>query len=124
MVPTEKDYLISNQTYDLLKRIVTVVLPALATLYASLSLIWGLPNSEAVVATLAALATFGGVLLSVSTKSWNNSEGKYDGELITVGNDPDTGMPHLQLNVNTDPNELAAKRTVRLKSIDERPFLQ
>lgn len=120
MVPTEQDYLISNQTYDLLKKIVTVVLPALATLYASLSLVWGLPNSEAVVATFAALATFGGVLLSVSTKSWNSSEGKYDGELLTVGNDPDTGLPNLQLNINTDPNKLASKSTIRLKSIDER----
>lgn len=116
----EQDYLISNRTYDLLKRVVTVVLPALATFYATLSLIWGLPNSEAVVATLAAVATFGGVLLSVSTKSWNNSDGKYDGELITTGQDPDTGLPNLHLTITRDPADLTTKRTVRLKSIDER----
>jgi hypothetical protein len=116
-----QDHLISNSTYNFLKRVVTVVLPATATLYAALAAVWGLPNPEAVVATLAALATFGGVLLNVSTTSWNNSDAKYDGELITVGNDPDTGLPELQLNITSDVDALATKRTIRLKAIDERP---
>jgi hypothetical protein len=115
-----QDYLISNKTYDLLKRFVTVVLPAFATLYAALAAVWGLPSSEAVVATCAALATFGGVLLNASGKSWNNSDGKYDGELVATGVDEDTGLPDLRLNITRDPSELLAKRTIRLRSIDER----
>lgn len=117
----EQDYLVSNKTYDLLKKIVTLGLPATATLYAALAAVWGLPNPEAVVATFAALTTFGGVVLTISTKSYDNSDAKYDGELITAGNDPDTGLPNLQLKVTTDPAELADKQTVLLKSIDERP---
>jgi hypothetical protein len=116
---TGTDHLLSNKTYDFLKKVVTLMLPALATLYASLAIVWGLPNSEAVVATLAALATFGGVLLRVSTTSWDNSDGKYDGELITVGYDVDTGLPDLQLNVTSDVHNLNKKRTIRLRSIDE-----
>lgn len=116
----EQDHLISNSTYDRLKKFVTVVLPAFATLYAGLAQIWSLANSEGVVATCALVATFGGVLLSLSTKSWNNSEAKYDGELIIVENDPDTTIPTLQLIVKRDLNELANKTTVRFKSIDER----
>lgn len=116
-----QDHLISNGTYNLLKKVVTVVLPALATLYATLSLVWGLPNSEAVVATLAALATFGGVLLNVSTTSWNNSNAKYDGELSIVGMDEDTGHPNLELTITRDPQEMLHKRTIRLRSHDERP---
>lgn len=116
----EQDHLISNQLYDVLKAVVTVVLPALATLYVALSAVWDLPEPEAVVATLAAVATFLGVLLGISTKSWNNSEAKYDGELVTSGNDPDTGNPDLQLVIKRDPSELAEKRTVRLKSVDKR----
>jgi Putative phage holin Dp-1 len=115
----EQDHLISNSTYDLLKRFVTLVLPGLATLYAALAAIWGLPNPEAVVATFAALATFGGVLINFSTKSWNESNAKYDGELITVGYDEDSGLPNLQLNVTSDVNELIKKPTIRLRSIDE-----
>ena len=116
----EQDHLISNKTYDLLNRVVTLLLPATATLYAALGAIWGLPNPEAVVATFAAVATFGGVLLRLSNKSWNESEAKYDGTLVTSGVDPDTGLPNLQLTVTTDPNELADMDTVLLKSIDER----
>ena len=119
----EQDHLISNKSYDLLKRVVTIILPGLATLYAALAAVWGFSNSEAVVATFAAVATFGGVLLNFSTRSWNESDAKYDGELITVGNDPDTGLPDLQLNVTSDVNTLTEKRTIRLRSIDERPAI-
>jgi len=120
MASEDRDYLISNKTYNLLKKVVTLVLPAAATLYAALAAVWELPNPEAVVATFAAVATFCGVLLNVSGSSWDNSDSKYDGELITTGEDPDTGLPNLQLVVSTDPNILAEKRTVRLKSIDRR----
>jgi len=116
----EQDYLISNKTYDLLNRFVTLVLPATATLYAALGAIWGLPNPEAVVATFAAVATFGGVLIRFSNKSWNESDAKFDGELVASGTDPDTGLPNLQLTVTTDPNELADMDTILLKSIDNR----
>lgn len=119
----EQDHLLSNSTYDWLKRFVTMVLPGLATLYAALAALWDLPNAEAVVGTFAAVAAFGGVLLNFSTRSWNESDAKYDGELITVGNDPDTGLPDLQLNITSDVNALSEKRTVRLRSVDERPFV-
>jgi hypothetical protein len=116
----EQDHLISNEKYDLLKKVVTLVLPGLATLYLALAGLWDLSNPEAVAGTLAALATFGGVLLKFSEKSWNASDTKFDGELITVGNDPDTGLPNLQLNVSTNPEELAARNSVLLRSIDQR----
>jgi hypothetical protein len=115
----EQDYFLSNKTYDVLKKVVTLVLPALATLYAALAAVWELPNPQAVLATFAAVATFGGVLLHVSTTSWDNSTGKYDGELITTGRDPDTGLPNLQLKITSDVNALAGKSTIRLRSVDE-----
>lgn len=114
-----QDHLISNRTYDNLKRIVTVVLPAFATFYAAIAVVWGLPGSEEVVATCAAFATFCGVLLNVSTKSWNNSESKYDGKMSIVGFDEDTGNPDLSLTITTDPVELFNKRTIRLRATNE-----
>lgn len=116
----EQDHLISNQTYNVLKQVVTIVLPAIATLYYTLAQIWGLPNPEEVVATIAALTTFLGVFLQIASSSWNNSEAKYDGDLVVTGESPDTGIPNLQMTVKKDPNELAAKRTVRLKMSDQR----
>lgn len=73
---------ISNKKYDQLKKVVQIVLPAAGTLYFTLAVIWGLPNPEQVVGTIAALNLFGGVLLGYTTKSYNESDAKYDGSII------------------------------------------
>ena len=39
---------ISNKLYDILKWVVIIVLPAVATLYAALSAVWAWPYSEEV----------------------------------------------------------------------------
>lgn len=58
----------SNRTYDILKYIAQIVLPALATLYFALSQIWGLPYGEEIVGTIAAIDTFLGAILGISTR--------------------------------------------------------
>lgn len=67
---------ISNKTYDILKWIAQYVLPGIGTLYFALSTIWGLPYGEQVVGTITAVDTFLGVILGISTSSYNkeNSE--------------------------------------------------
>lgn len=59
----------SNKTYDVLKYIAQIVLPALGTLYFALASIWGFPYAEQVVGTITALDTFLGVILKVSSDS-------------------------------------------------------
>jgi hypothetical protein len=61
---------ISNNTYDLLKWLTTIVLPAIGTLYFALSGIWGFPYGEQIVGTITALVTFFGVILGISTKQY------------------------------------------------------
>lgn len=61
---------ISNKAYDVLKWIAQYVLPALGTLYFALASIWGLPYGEQVVGTITAVDAFLGVLLGVSTSSY------------------------------------------------------
>ena len=61
-----------NKTYDILKWIAIVVLPALGTLYFALSQIWGLPYGEEVIGTIAAVDTFLGALLGISTNKYNS----------------------------------------------------
>jgi imidazoleglycerol phosphate synthase glutamine amidotransferase subunit HisH len=63
----------SNKTYDVLKKIAQIVLPAAGTLYAALAGIWGFPYGEAVVGTIAAVDTFMGVCLGVSTSAYNRN---------------------------------------------------
>jgi len=116
----EQDYLLSNRTYDFLKRVVTIFLPGLAALYAVLSVWWDEPDQGAVLGTLGALALLGGLLMAISTKSWNSSMSKYDVILSTMRNDPDTGIPDLQLNIIRDPASLVERKTLYFKSVDER----
>lgn len=79
----EKHKLLFNSSvYDFLKGVVQIGLPALATLYFTLAQLWGLPNVEQVMGTITALATFLGVMLAISTKSYNQSEAKYDGHVV------------------------------------------
>lgn len=60
----------SNKTYDILKYIQQIVLPALGTLYAALSGIWGFPFGEEVVGTIVAVDTCLGALLRISSNAY------------------------------------------------------
>ena len=64
----------SNKTYDILKWMCIIALPALATLYGVLAKIWGLPYGTEIPATITAVATFIGALLCVSTIQYNKEE--------------------------------------------------
>ena len=61
----------SNKTYDVLKWIAMVALPALATLYFALAGIWGWPYGEEIVGTLTAVDACLGVLLGISSAQYN-----------------------------------------------------
>ena len=61
----------SNKTYDILKWIAQILLPALGTLDFALSRIWGFPFATEVVGTIAAVDTFLGAVLGISTANYN-----------------------------------------------------
>lgn len=61
----------SNKTYDILKWVAQYFLPAVGTLYLALSKIWGFPNGEEVMGTVAAIDTFLGVVLGISSANYN-----------------------------------------------------
>lgn len=62
---------ISNKLYDILKWLVIIVLPALATLYAALAAVWAWPYSDQVVTTITAVDTFLGAVLCISSATYN-----------------------------------------------------
>lgn len=61
---------LSNKLYDIMKWLVIIVLPALATLYAALSAVWAWPYSDQVVTTITAVDTFLGAVLCISTVNY------------------------------------------------------
>lgn len=68
---------LDNKTYDVLKWVAQIFLPALGTLYFALSKIWGLPFGEEVVGTIVALDTFLGALLGISTDKYKREQELY-----------------------------------------------
>lgn len=62
---------ISNKLYDILKWVVIIVLPALATLYAAMAAVWAWPNPDQVVTTITAVDTFLGAVLCISSATYN-----------------------------------------------------
>ena len=65
----------SNKTYDTLKWIAQILIPALSALYFGLASIWGFPYGEQVVGTMAVIDTFLGVILGISSANYNGVVG-------------------------------------------------
>lgn len=64
----------SDKTYNILKWIAMVLLPAVGTLYFALAGIWGFPFGEQIVGTITAVDTFLGVILGISTAQYNKAQ--------------------------------------------------
>ena len=69
---------LSNKTYDLLKWLVCIVIPALTTAYVGLAAIWGFPYAEEVAKTSAVICTLLGAILGISTAQYNQIQGKHE----------------------------------------------
>lgn len=65
--------ILNDKIYNILKYLAQIVLPAFATLYLALAGIWNLPFGEQVSGTIMAIDTFLGVLLGISSASYNKS---------------------------------------------------
>lgn len=99
---------ITGKLYDVLKFIAQVGLPALGTLYFTLAGLWGLPSAEEVVATIVAIDTFLGVILQISSASFN-AETATGTLRVTDTEDKKT----FGLELDGDPEyELAGKKRV------------
>ncbi len=65
------EFKMSNTTYDILKWVAQIVLPALGTLYFAVAEIWHLPYAGEICGTIAAIDTFLAVILGISTANYN-----------------------------------------------------
>ena len=62
---------LNNKAYDILKWLVIIVMPAVATLYAALAGVWAWPYADEVVTTITAIDTFLGAVLCISTAQYH-----------------------------------------------------
>lgn len=97
--------ILNKKVYDFLKWIAQIGLPASGALYFGLAQIWGLPEAEKVVGTITVVDAFLGVLLGLSTASYNRSDDKYGG-IIEVEEQP-SGKKVFTLVVDGEPEDIA-----------------
>lgn len=97
----------SDETYDMLKWVAQIVLPALGALYAALAVYWHFPYGDEIVGSIAAIDTFLGALLKKSSDAYSG-----DGELIVDTSDPLKDI--YSIAIPDYPEVLAAKDKVIL----------
>lgn len=103
----------NNKTYDILKWVALVFLPALGTLYFALAQTWVLPYGEEVVGTVVALELFLGALIGVSNSTYKKTGAGYDGSLLIDTSDEDKDV--FQIELDTAVEDLPDKEAINLK---------
>jgi hypothetical protein len=61
---------VNNKTYDILKRVALIVIPALATFVNAVGIVWGVPYTTELTATITAFGVFLGAALGVSSANY------------------------------------------------------
>lgn len=61
---------LDNKTYDILKWVAQILLPAAAALYVAVAGIWGFPYAKEIAGTISALDLFLGALLGISSMNY------------------------------------------------------
>lgn len=101
----------SNKTYDVLKFIAQIVLPAVGTLYSALAGIWGFPYGEQIVGTIVAIDAFLGALLQISSHGYYKSGKDFAG---TLAIDKDTETIDFNFDADTI-DQLADQKVLKVK---------
>lgn len=60
----------NSQTYDILKRVALIVIPALATFVNAVGIAWDIPYTNEAIATITAFGVFLGAALGISSKNY------------------------------------------------------
>ena len=74
----------NDKTYDILKRIALIIIPAFATFVNAAGMVWGLPYTNEITATITSFGVFLGAALGVSSK---NYEPETHGNLVVTKHD-------------------------------------
>jgi hypothetical protein len=110
---------LASNTYDRLKNVTQVWLPASGSLYFGLAQIWGFPAGEEIVGSIALLTTFFGVILKVSSARYESSGAAFDGTMSVEM--PALGKKTYALELDGDPEDLSQKDRVVFRVVENVP---
>jgi hypothetical protein len=111
--PPVSNQMLSDKVYNFIKMLVQLALPAFSTLYLSLAGVWSLPYAQQIVGTSAALATFFGVVLRLSNRSYVANDANYDGKVVITTNED--GVKLYSLELHSDPDAIDVKDSINFK---------
>jgi Putative phage holin Dp-1 len=100
----------SSRTYDALKAVALIWLPALGTLAFAITDIWSIDGGPQIVGTIMAVDAFLGAVLGITSRSYSQ---QFDGHLIVDQTHPLTDK--YSLDLTTALADLPEKNEVRLK---------
>jgi len=103
-----------NATYDLIRRIVEIILPGAGAFYFGASTIWGetvFPNPDKVVGTITLLVVFLGLILSLSRKNYTAPETATPVGSFVI-NTTEVDRPPYRIEADLTLEELEAKKTI------------
>lgn len=89
------------KTYDRLKFVAQILLPALATLIFTLGTAWDFEYTVQTAGTVTAIDTFLGFILQLSSNAYYKNGSNFDGELKMVTDD--SGREKVVFDVESDP---------------------
>lgn len=110
---------LNNSAYQIFKWASLVVLPAIATFYYQVGLLWHWPYIEEVVGTIASVEVFLGGIIGVSTRYYYKDGLNFDGELNVVTNDD--GTKNFELDLTKQPEYLESKKSINFKVNSDDP---
>lgn len=96
----------NDKTYDILKSVALIVVPALATFVNAVGIVWGVPYTNEVTATITAFGVFLGAAIGVSSK---NYEPDTHGNLVVTKHD------EVYADFTAEPSNLKDGDTIILK---------
>lgn len=100
-----------NKTYDTLKWIALVALPAFVTFFLALAPLWNIPNAQAIAATITAFGMFLGALLGVSSAKYTPPT---DGVLNVVSDPHVEAPPEVSAALKEEPENLPSTISLRV----------
>lgn len=71
----------NNKTYDILKRVALIIIPALATFVNAVGIVWGVPYTNEATATITAFGVFLGAAIGIGSA---NYEPETHGNLVVT----------------------------------------
>jgi hypothetical protein len=107
---------LTNKLYNAIKYTITILLPAVGTLYFAIAKIWDFNRISGVNGTINALITFGGLLIGYSSRQYKKNG--TDGDLVVMQDE--NGEKHVGLGVNGNSlEEMTNKSLVTLSVVDK-----